>query len=194
LRAWAGERAVRIGTARFADAPRSWITQGGIEKPLMNAYRLFAMLGRRRLPAESDQAFGIDDLSGREYGMPEEVDALASIADDGTVAALVWRHCDDQYAVDGESAAAVLVFAGLAADVYTATEYRIDADHSNSHTVWEAMGSPQDLDEATLAAIHLRQGLETIGHPCEVEAADGALRYETTLPLPSVSLVVLQPR
>jgi xylan 1,4-beta-xylosidase len=179
---------------RYFEGTRSWITQGGIEKPLMNAYRLFAKLGQRRLPAESDQAFGIDDLSGREYGMPEEVDALASIADDGTVAALVWRHGDDQYAVDHDAAAAVLAFTGLAASAYTATEYRIDADHSNSHTAWEAMGSPQDPDEATLAAIHQRQGLETIGQPREVEAADGALRYETALPLPSVSLVVLEPR
>jgi xylan 1,4-beta-xylosidase len=36
--------------------------------------------------------------------------------------------------------------------------------------------------------------LETIGQPREVGAVDGALRYETALPLPSVSLVVLEPR
>ncbi|NUQ90172.1 MAG: glycoside hydrolase, partial [Glycomyces artemisiae] len=36
---------------RYFEGTRSWTTQGGIEKPLMNAYRLFAKLGQRRLPA-----------------------------------------------------------------------------------------------------------------------------------------------
>ncbi len=126
--------------------------------------------------------------------MPEEVDALASIADDGTVTALVWRHGDDQYAADTEPTAAVLDFANLAAASYTAVEYRIDADHSNAHTVWEALGSPQDPDAATLAKIHARQGLETVGEARTVDTADGNLQYATALPLPSVSLVVLEPR
>ncbi|MEU6247665.1 glycoside hydrolase [Glycomyces sp. NPDC047010] len=179
---------------RYFEGTRSWTTQGGIEKPFMNAYRLFAKLGDRRLPAVSDKAFPIDDLSGREYGMPEEVDALASIADDGTVTALVWRHGDDQYAQDAERTAAVLAFSGLDAGSYTATEYRIDADHSNAHTVWEALGSPQEPDADALKAIHARQGLETVGDARTVQAEGGALRYETALPLPSVSLVVLEPR
>ncbi|MCD0445420.1 hypothetical protein LO763_17550 [Glycomyces sp. A-F 0318] len=179
---------------RYFEGTRSWITQGGIEKPFMNAYRLFARLGERRLAAESDAAWPIDDLSGREHGMPEEVDALASIAADGTVAALVWRHTDDQYAEDAEATGTALDFTGLAASSYAVTEYRIDAEHSNSHTVWRELGSPQDPDADTLAKIHARQGLETVGEQRVLDAAGGRLRYETRLPLPSVSLVVLEPR
>ena len=179
---------------RYFEGTRSWITAGHIEKPLMNAYRLFAKLGERRIGAESDAAWPIDDLSGLEYGMPEEVDALASIADDGTVAALVWRHGDDQYSEDAEPTQTTLRFAGLPAPAYTVTEYRIDAEHSNSHTVWKALGSPQDPDEETLKRILARQGLETTGEPQTIKTAEGGLRYETRLPLPSVSLVVLEPR
>src|SRR5690606_8584344 len=146
---------------------------GGVEKPLMNAYRLFAKLGGRRLGAESDAAWPADDLSGREHGMPEEVDALASIAEDGAVAALVWRHADDQYASDAEATATALEFTGLASSSYTAAEYRIDAAHSNAHTMWEELGSPQDPDTETLARIRARQGLETVGEPRLLDAPEG---------------------
>ncbi|MET0933536.1 MAG: glycoside hydrolase [Mycetocola sp.] len=179
---------------RYFEGTRAWVTAGGIEKPFMNAYRLFARLGEERVSATSDAAWPIDDLSGRRHGMPEEIDALAAIADDGTVTALVWRHCDDQYSTDDEQAQAVLRFTGLTASAYTVTEYRIDADHSNAHTVWKDLGSPQEPDDETLARIHARQGLETVGDPRPCDAEDGVLRYEARLPLPAVSLVVLEPR
>lgn len=179
---------------RYFEGTRSWLTAGGIEKPFMNAYRLFAKLGRQRLEACSDAAWPIDDLAGRPYGMPEEVDCLASLHPDGTVAALVWRHADDQYSADSASAEVALRFTGLPAPSYALTEYRIDASHSNSHTVWQSLGEPQDPDEPALGQIRARQGLETHGAPNRMlTSISGELLHRTTLPLPSVSLVVLEP-
>jgi xylan 1,4-beta-xylosidase len=126
--------------------------------------------------------------------MPEEVDCLASLHPDGTVAALVWRHADDQYSADSASAEVALRFTGLPAPSYALTEYRIDASHSNSHTVWQSLGEPQDPDESTLGQIRARQGLETHGAPNRMMTSiSGELLHRTTLPLPSVSLVVLEP-
>ena len=88
---------------RYFEGTRSFVTAAGIEKPLMNAYRAFARLGRRRLAATSDQAADISDISALGNGLPEEIDVIAG-SDGDEITILVWRHTDDQYAADPATA------------------------------------------------------------------------------------------
>lgn len=180
---------------RYFEGTRAWLTAGEVEKPFLNAYRLFGMLGSTRLDATSDAAWPTDDLGGLPHGMPEEIDTLATRLDDGSLAVLVWRHADDQYSTDEASTEVTVRVSGVPAESYSVEEYRIDADHSNAHTVWKALGSPQDPSDDELASIHARQGLETVGSAREVSAGDdGSLIITTRLPLPAVSLLVLRAR
>ena len=82
---------------------------------------------------------------------------------------------------------------GLAAGSYTLSHHRIDAEHSNSHTVWERLGSPQVPSEEQLAQIHAREGFEELEAPRRVTTSGGDLELTVELPLPSVSLLVLTP-
>lgn len=178
---------------RIFEGTRSFLTAFGIEKPLLNAYRMLGRLGERRVEATSDAAHAVallDRAQGRS--MPEEVDALASRSSSGTVAVLLWRHTDDQYQRDDASTDVALEVAGLDAGAYTLTHWRIDADHSNSHTAWVAAGSPQLPTEEQLSAIRARQGLEELEPARRVEVS-GPLELALALPLPSVSLLVLEP-
>ena len=179
---------------RYFEGTRSFLTAGGIEKPLLNAYRALARLGERRVAATSDAEYPVillDDARGRS--MPEEIDALASRSSSGTVAVLVWRHTDDQYQRDDAAAHVTLEVAGLDADAYTLTHLRIDADHSNSHSAWVAAGSPQLPTEEQLTAIRARQGLEELEPARQVEATGSTLELTVSLPLPAVSLLILEP-
>ena len=73
------------------------------------------------------------------------------------------------------------------------THHRIDSGHSNSHTVWQALGSPQVPSPEQLAQIHAREGLEELEPPRRVEVgADGVLALTVELPLPAVSLLVME--
>jgi xylan 1,4-beta-xylosidase len=124
--------------------------------------------------------------------MPEEVDALATTGRDG-VKVLVWRHADDQYATDPRATAVTvrlehLPFGGSAG----VSHWRIDGAHSNSHTVWRALGAPQDPSEATCAAIQARQELERFEPDQTVAVRDGVLTLRLALPLPSVSLLEIR--
>ncbi|MFI7066682.1 glycoside hydrolase [Kribbella sp. NPDC050124] len=176
---------------RYFEGTRSFVTASGIEKPLMNAYRAFAHLGDRRLAATSDQSADVSDISALGNGLPEEVDVVASrSSSDGSVAILVWRHTDDQYA-DGKSSTRVdLEVSGLETGAWTAQHYRIDHSHSNSHTVWQDLGAPQDPTPDELAKITSRQGLERFTDDSVVQV-DGVLGLHLELPLPSLSLVIL---
>ncbi len=179
---------------RYFEGTRSLLTTGGIEKPFLNAYRALGLLGATRLAVTSDAAWDVDELDALERAnLPEEVDALASRADDGRVTVLVWRHTDDQYQRDAQPADVELTVRGLGAGLpHTVTEYRIDADHSNAHTIWQQLGSPQRPTDEQLAAIRARQGLEVLARSEATASPDGTLALRTELPLPSVSAFVIE--
>ena len=56
--------------------------------------------------------------------------------------------------------------------------YRIDADHSNAHTVWKSLESPQDPTDEELTAIKARQGLEALAEPQDVSVTEGTLALQ----------------
>ena len=73
------------------------------------------------------------------------------------------------------------------------SHWRIDAAHSNSHTVWRALGAPQDPSERDLRTIEERQGLEQLEPDQTMTVRDGTLTLRIGLPLPSVSLLEVRP-
>lgn len=180
---------------RFFEGTRAFLTADRIEKPLLNAYRLLARMGQMRLAASSDSSHGVELLDAAEgRSMPEEVDVLASRHEDGRIAAAVWRHTDDQYRTAEAPTPVALTVRGLAPGGYRLTHHRIDATHSNSHTVWQELGAPQVPGPEQLAAIHAREGFEELTAAIEVEVpADGRLALTVELPLPAVSLLELEP-
>jgi xylan 1,4-beta-xylosidase len=179
---------------RYFEGTRSFVTAGGVQKPLLNAYRMLSLLGPERLRTTSDAAWQLDELDHTDgSAMGEEVDALASHSEDGTVAVLVWRHIDDQYQTDGDQTPVTVTVRNLPAGSYQLRHLRIDADHSNSHTVWKSLGSPQDPTDEELAAMTERQGLEELEPPSQVTTDRGTLSVEVRLPLPSASLLILEP-
>ena len=178
---------------RFFEGTRSLFTAQGIQKPVLNAYRMLSRLGDTRLAVESSRSWPIERLDGGDAGMPEEVDALAT-AGRGGVRVLVWRHADDQYATDARAAAVTVRLEHLpfGGDVRV-SHWRIDAEHSNSHTAWRALGAPQDPSPRELSAIEERQGLERLEPDQTAKVREGALTMRIALPLPSVSLIEVQP-
>jgi xylan 1,4-beta-xylosidase len=71
------------------------------------------------------------------------------------------------------------------------TEYRIDADHSNSYEAWRKMGLPLPLSHKQYAK------LEEAGQLAELEAKridvkNGAADLQFNLPRQAVSLLILE--
>ena len=181
---------------RFFEGTRSLFTAQGVEKPVLNAYRMLARLGETRIAAESSHAWPLGRLHGSELAMPEEIDALATMGGDGRISVLVWRHADDQHVSDPAETEVTLRLEHLPAGLagVQIRHWRIDERHSNAHTAWMAQGSPQDPSQEQLRAIKERQGLEPMEPEREETVEAGALVLRIRLPLPSVSLIELAPR
>lgn len=184
---------------RFFEGFREFFTAENVELPLLNGYRMLSRLGETRVALSSDASWDIGQLD-RDPDRPleegqfsdAEVDGLASVGErvDGgeAVTMLLWHHADDQYVAAAPADVAVTL-RNLPFDAVRARHWRVDAAHSNAHTVWQAMGRPQDPTAEQLAELRRRQGLEEVEPLRATPEGDRALGIALELPLHSVSLL-----
>jgi xylan 1,4-beta-xylosidase len=178
-----------VEAERCFEGTRSLATYGGLAKPVLNAYRMLARLGRWRLAASSGAASTVASLL-EQPSAPEEVDVLAARAEDGRCDILVWRHRDDQHDAPRDERSVRLHVRGLDDGRAVAVrQWRIDHRHSNSYRRWQELGSPDYPDQDQLDELRAVSGLERFGPERAVVPEDGAAVLELSLPLPAVSLV-----
>jgi xylan 1,4-beta-xylosidase len=167
------------------------LATNGINKPVLNVFRMFSKMTGQRVPAESDHAVEMRQMLRRGVREDADVAALASL-DGKKLCVMVWHYHDDD--VPGPDADVELSLAGLPVQSGAATveHYRIDQDHSNAFTAWKAMGSPQQPTAEQYAELDRVDGLAALDEPQTIEARDGAATVKFTLPRQGVSLLVLQ--
>src|SRR5579884_3079336 len=102
------------------------LATNGIDKPVLNFFRMAGLLRGTRVQVVS---------SGRPG-----VDAIASRSESG-ISVLIWNYDDDD--VPASDASVHLNVAGVPVGRRLLTHYRIDQNRSNAYTAWKQMGSPQ---------------------------------------------------
>jgi xylan 1,4-beta-xylosidase len=179
---------------RCFEGTRSLTTYGGIEKPVLNAYRLLGRLGSHRLRATSSAAWPVRLIDEAE-SVPEEVDVLAATSrdGDGRVTALVWRHDDDQHRGEQPARQVRVTVRGLGSAPVLVRQWRIDATHGNSYQAWRALGAPDYPDQPEIQQI-ADKGRLRLSEPERLETPrDGEVSIDLSLRLPAVSLLELIP-
>jgi xylan 1,4-beta-xylosidase len=178
----------------FEDQPsfagfRSLATNG-IDKPVLNVFRMFSKLSGRRLPAESDGAVPLDTILRRGVRDRPDVAALASL-DQNRVCILAWHYHDDD--LSGAAADVEVTVTGLPVEVRRARvqEFRIDETHSNAFTAWKRLGSPPQPTPEQYAQLEQAGHLAALAAPAAVRVDAGKAALRLTLPRQAVSLLVL---
>ena len=159
-----------------------------IDLPVLNVFRMLARMGGDRLEAESTGAVPLDEIVQRGVREAPDVAALASQEGD-RVCVLAWHYHDDD--VSGPDAAVELRVAGLPEGVrdVRAVEYRIDAEHGNAFTAWQAMGAPPEPTPEQYAALEAAGKLTRVAGGAETATAEnGGVTLRFTLPRQAVSL------
>ena len=167
------------------------LATNGVDKPILNLFRMLGMMEGERVSATSSEQVGLDDLLTAGVRQHPDVDTLAA-TDAHQASVLLWNYADS--AQSTAAASTVTVISGVPAQVRRAlvTEYRIDTDHSNAYTVWQAMGSPAHPDLAQTKNLKRHDGLETLGSPRWVDVVNGSVSLAQTLPPQGVSLLQLR--
>jgi xylan 1,4-beta-xylosidase len=177
----------------FEDQPlfagfRSLAT-GGIDKPVLNVFRMQSRMSGDRLPVKSDHDVSLDDMLRRGVRDEADVSALASIDPErGVLSVLVWHYHDDD--VRGEDAQVTLSLSHLPfeADRASVRHFRIDREHSNAFAAWLRMGSPAKPRSEQYAELEAAGRLAEMPALALTGAAEGA-ELQIVLPQQAVSLI-----
>jgi xylan 1,4-beta-xylosidase len=118
------------------------LATNGIDKPVLNAFRMLGLLGATRLPVRNQQAISASQVEAAGVRAQPDVDAIAT-RKEREVDILLFNYHDDD--MPAPSAAVRLTITGLpqSAKRVLVETFRVDATHSNSFDVWQKMGSPQ---------------------------------------------------
>jgi xylan 1,4-beta-xylosidase len=167
------------------------LASDGLDLPVLNLFRMFAKMSGQRLVVESSAGLTADTIRARNVRENNpDVSALASL-DKNKLAVLVWHYYDDD--VPGPDANVDLALDNLpfANGDVKLTQYRIDANHSNSYEAWLRMGSPLPLSETQFAELEKAGQLAELEPPKNLRVNDGKLDLKFALPRQAVALLVL---
>jgi xylan 1,4-beta-xylosidase len=165
------------------------LATNGVDKPILNLFRMLGLMAGERVSVESSGAVGQDSILGQGVRGQSDVDALAA-ASLHEVSVLVWNYQDDDMA--GVDAPIHLTLAGLPRGGRVLLHhYRIDRDHSNSYSLWKQMGSPSTPTPVQYEQLQAAGQLEMLESPRWLTTHGDGLEIDFGLPSQGVSLVVL---
>lgn len=164
----------------------------GIDKPVLNAFRMLGMLGGKPgtvwLAAKSSGALPLDDVVKHSVRGAPDVNAVATRRGK-QIDVLLWNY--DDVDVPAPAAHVHLNIDGLQDEQVEAAEFRMDATHSNSYRAWRRMGSPPHPDARQREELQ-RAGQLDESMPKHGVAVDaGKASLDVTLPRAAVVLVRL---
>lgn len=162
-----------------------------VDKPILNAFRMFGLLQQQQVQAESSAQIGLDDLLKLSARNEPDVRALATRGSHA-ISVLVWNYDDNR---DAAAPAPIsLRIYGLPGGIHhvLVTHYRIDRDHSNAYTAWTAMGSPQHPSADQIAKLKAAGQLQMLTSPAWLEPESGELHLSFGLPRQALSLIRIE--
>jgi xylan 1,4-beta-xylosidase len=179
---WAFEFEDKPYFAGFRD-----LATNGIDKPVLNVFRMFGMMQGVRVGATKGTSYNyltIRDSSVR--GKEPDINALAA-KDEKTATVMVWNYHDDNI-IRSASPVAVRI-KGFPVDQVKLSHYRIDKEFSNSYEVWKKMGSPQKPGPEQYAELEKAGRLQLLTSPEWVKTKDGEITIDMQLPGQGISFL-----
>lgn len=165
------------------------LATNGVDKPVLNVFRMFGMMSGSRVKVSGNQAYTtkmVVDSSVRKAS--SDINALVS-TDKKAAAVMLWNYHDDD--LKANDAPVALTIKAIPSKKVKVSEYRIDAEHSNSYEVWKKMGSPQQPTAEQIATLEKAGKLELLAPSTEQKVSNGTLTLNINLPRQAVSLIKL---
>ena len=166
------------------------LATNGVDKPVLNAFRMLGLLGSKRVKVTSSGSLGTEEIVRQGVRERPDISAIAT-RKDREVDILVWNYHDDD--VPLPSAPIDLVITGLPTGAKRGLleHFRVDSDHSNAFTAWKEMGSPQSPSESQYRRLESAGRLQLLDSPAWVEIQKGSIQLHFMLPRQGLSLVRL---
>jgi xylan 1,4-beta-xylosidase len=164
------------------------LASNGLDKPVMNAFRMFGLLGDERVKVSSSGAQETTQVVSSGVRTQPEINAIATRSKN-EIAVLVWNYHDDD--LSAAAAAVDLSITGMAENVSRATleHFRIDAEHSNAFTAWKEAGSPVSPSAEEFRKLVTAGQLQLLDSPRWISVEHSTARLQFNLPRQGLSLL-----
>jgi xylan 1,4-beta-xylosidase len=167
----------------------------GIDKPVLNAFRLMGMLGSGTgttwLATQSGGALPLEQVVADSVRVTPDVNAVAT-RNGREVAVLLWNYHDAD--LPAPLTSIVLAVDGLRGTEVLASEFRVDAMHSNAFSAWKQMGSPAQPTATQIVELEKAGALEQSQPDHAVSLHEGKVNLGTNVPRQGVVLIRLRER
>ena len=165
------------------------LATNGVDKPVLNVFRMFALMTGKRVKAESNRMYSLQAVLDSGIRNSNDIGALAS-KDHNSAAVMVWNYHDADIP-DSLPCPIQVTITNLPVKKVKLTQYRIDKEHSNSYEVWKQMGSPQTPTAAQFAVLQKSGQLAMMGQPEDKVVKKNMVTVHFSLPRQGVALVKL---
>jgi len=180
------------------------LATNGIDKPVLNVFRMFGMLGGGHaaqtstgnallgatwLSTEGTGSLPLNDIVKNSVTGPPDVNAVAT-RNGEEVDVLLWNYHDAD--VPASPAQVHLTVDGLHGLTVVSSEFRMDATHSNAYLAWQQMGSPAHPTEKQVEELQNAGMLQQTVPDHALALSQGTAGIDLTLPGQSVVLVRLR--
>ncbi|HWE83371.1 MAG TPA: hypothetical protein VG267_00400 [Terracidiphilus sp.] len=166
----------------------------GIDKPVLNVFRLLGMLGAGKPGAEwlavsSNGAQSLDQILASSVKAEPDIDAVAT-RNHGEIDVLLWNYHD----VDEQAPPAQVNLAidGLSGSKWTESELQVDSTHANAYRAWQEMGSPTEPTTVQKQELEQAAALTPSEPDRSVSVHDGKLNVPLTISRQGVVLLRLR--
>jgi xylan 1,4-beta-xylosidase len=166
------------------------LATNGLNKPVLNAFRMFGILSDKRIEVTNSAALDSEEVVRNGVRTRSEINAIAS-RNERELAILVWNYHDDD--LPAEPASIQLTITGLPAYVQRVLleEFRVDSNHSNAFAEWKIIGSPQSPSSEQYQKLEKSGQLQMADSPRWIAIEQGKAQLKLTLPRQALSLIRL---
>jgi len=166
------------------------LATNGVDKPVLNAFRMLGLLGEERVKVTSSGGLATEDVVRDGVRAMPDINAIAT-RKNREIEILVWNYHDDD--VPFPAAPINLQITGLPKDAkrVQVEHFRVDSTHSDSFTAWKEMGSPQSPSESEYKQLEGAGQLQLLNSPAWIDTKEGSLELQFMLPRQGLSLVRL---
>ena len=167
------------------------LATNGVDKAVMNVFRMFGLMGGERVRVSSDGAAKLDDILGGSVRSAPDVNALAT-QEKSRAAILVWNYHDDDVEVPPSPVTVRVDGFPNEVKAVLVREYRIDNEHSNAFGVWKRMGAPQTPTAEQFQQLEAAGQLALYDSPGWFRTDAGVVTLRLVLPRQAVALLELE--
>ncbi|RAI87914.1 GH39 family glycosyl hydrolase [Algoriphagus yeomjeoni] len=160
----------------------------GVNKPVLNVFRMFGMMGGNRVEVSGDLAYDHNSIiESGVRGERTDVNALATKSEN-SASIMLWNYHDDNTKI-GDTTSVEMRLKGLVKGKMLLEHFIIDQKNSNSYALWLKMGSPQNPTADQIAQLEEAGQLKLAASPKWITTEKGETILKLDIERQGVSLL-----